>query len=172
MQSAAANELEKIGDLLASHDEFRSPTEKAKLPRYAVIMALYPLGYVAFNRLRKRPGKTLPERPAPYDLLVFGVATHSLSRIITRERVTQPLRAAVTYKEPVGDAEKEKPRGDGTRQVLGELLTCPFCTGTWVAAGFAYSCVLMPRHARFVASIFVIDAVSDLLHCTFKQLQA
>src|SRR5690606_25749514 len=99
-------------------------------------------------------------------------AAYRISRIITKERVAEPLRAAVTHRNrPDGPVSEEHPRGEGTRRVLGELLTCPFCTGSWMATLLAYGLSLAPRHTRFVAGIFAADAVADMLHCVFARLR-
>jgi hypothetical protein len=81
-------------------------------------------------------GRRLPERPAPGDVLLMAVAAHKISRLLTKDAVTSPLRAPVTaFEGPAGEAElNERSRGRGARHALGELLTCPFCTAVWVAS--------------------------------------
>lgn len=118
--------------------------------------------------------KELPERIAPYDLLILGAASYRLSRIITKERVAAPLRSPVTKQsfDDSGLTNQEQPRGEGAERVLGELVTCPFCVGSWVAAGFTYSLVLAPRHTRFIAGILAVDAASGLLHCVFSKMRS
>jgi hypothetical protein len=57
------------------------------------------------------------------------------------------------------------------RLALGELLSCPFCVGQWVAAGFIYGLVFAPRVTRLVASIFAILTLSDFLHYAYEAAQ-
>jgi hypothetical protein len=64
----------------------------------------------------------------------------------------------------------EKPRGKGLRRSLGELLTCHFCVGQWVASFFTYGLVFAPAVTRLVASIFAVVTLSDHLHQTYKAL--
>src|SRR3954454_22044278 len=45
---------------------------------------------------RARSGRSFPERVGAGDLLMAGVATHKLSRIVSKDRVTAPLRAPFT----------------------------------------------------------------------------
>jgi hypothetical protein len=132
---------------------------------------------VAFNGLiggflaaRQRSGRELPERIEPYDLVLLGAATHKLSRLISKDKVTSPLRAPFTrYRGPAGPGEvSEEPRGTGMRLALGELLVCPYCVGQWVAGAFACSLVTAPRTTRFVASIFTTLGVSDALQVVYK----
>ena len=72
-------------------------------------------------------GRELPERPRAADLLLAGVATHKLSRLLTKDRVTSFIRAPFTrYEQPAGHGEvEEEPRGSGLRLAIGELLVCP-----------------------------------------------
>ena len=58
------------------------------------------------------------------DLLITGIATHKLSRLLTKDKVTATIRAPFTeYEEATGFGEvSEKPRGSGVRRSLGELL--------------------------------------------------
>jgi hypothetical protein len=65
---------------------------------------------------------------------------------------------------------QEKPRGEGLRRSIGELVTCQFCLGMWAAAFFAYGLVLAPRVTRLFASILVILTISDHLHQSYKAL--
>lgn len=125
------------------------------------------VGFVTQARLRGRP---LPKRIQPGDLLLLGSATFHFGRILSKAGVTSPLRAPFTEFEGQSDppAEvQESARGRGIRHALGELVTCPFCLGLWVAALFAYGLVLAPRVTRLAASIFVVDAISDTLNLIY-----
>ena len=66
---------------------------------------------------------------------MLGIATHKLSRLITKDWVTSPFRAPFTkFKEADGVGEvTEEARGTGMQQAIGELVTCPWCVGPWVA---------------------------------------
>ena len=77
----------------------------------------------------KRRGRRLPERIGASDLLLLGVATYKLSRLISKDSVTSVIRASFAeFQGPAGLNEvNEQPRGSGVQHALGELLTCPFC---------------------------------------------
>jgi hypothetical protein len=53
------------------------------------------------------------------------------------------------------------------QRALGELLTCPFCMATWVAAFFAYALVLSPLLTRLIATIFSTHALADFLQLAY-----
>lgn len=99
--------------------------EEMPLMGYAVLAALFNAALIGFFQGLRRSGKELPERIAPGDLLLLGVATHKLSRLITKDWVTSPLRAPFTsYSGSAGAGEvAESSRGSGLRRATGDLFT-------------------------------------------------
>ncbi len=95
------------------------------------------------------------------DLLVMGAATHEVSRILTTERVTRSLRQPFVHTDADGH---EAPVERGPRRALGELLTCPYCVGPWVALGLSTSYLLAPAMTRTYATVLTMAAISDFLH--------
>ncbi len=140
---------------------------------YVATMGTYAASVVALVGMGALAGRRLPERVAPYDVALLGVATHKLSRLVTKDTVTAPLRAPFTeFAGPQGQGElHEEVRGHGARHAVGELLTCPFCLAQWVATGFAAGLVFAPRATRLVASTFTAVAVSDALQNIYAYLQ-
>jgi hypothetical protein len=135
------------------------------------------LGYLAslgaFAALLRATGRRLPERLETRDLLLASIATHKVARLLAKDPVTSPLRAPFTrFAGTAGPSElQEEVRGEGSTKVVGELLTCPFCVGHWVATGFACGLVIAPRTTRFVASVFSTLAGSDVLQFVYSELQ-
>ena len=124
----------------------------------------------AFLAYRARAGKGFPERIGIGDLLLAGIATHKVSRVIAKDRVTAPLRAPFTeFQEEGGPGEvEESPRGSGMRRAIGELLVCPFCLGQWVATGLLAGLAVIPRATRFICSIFTAVTIGDFLQVLYK----
>jgi hypothetical protein len=112
-----------------------------------------------------RSGK-LPKRIGARDIVLLGVATHRLTRILTRERVTAAIRFPFTkYEGTAGAGEvREHARGHGLQRAVGSLLTCQFCAGPWTAAALTTALVARPRETRAVASMLTIVTISDFLH--------
>jgi hypothetical protein len=112
----------------------------------------------------------LPERLTTTDLLLVGIATHKLSRLIAKDKVTSFLRAPFTkFQEPSGQGEiEEQPCGHGLRLAVGELLVCPYCLGQWVATGLTLGLVGAPRATRLVNSVFVAHTISDFLQVVYR----
>ncbi|HEV7897156.1 MAG TPA: DUF1360 domain-containing protein [Planosporangium sp.] len=140
--------------------------DERPLKGYATVMAIYATAVAAAAGLARLTGKRLPERPAPGDLALLAVSTHKVSRLLTKDAVTSPLRAPVTrFEGSAGEAEiNESPRGTGAQHALGELLTCPFCTAVWVASGLAAGLVFAPRLTRFGMGVASAITGADFLH--------
>ena len=146
--------------------------EEQRLYSYATLMGLFNLIFAVFLLLVKGTGRALPERVDAKDLVLLGVATHKLSLIGAQDAVTSPLRAPFTELQEKESPKSldEKPRGKGLRRSVGELLTCQFCLGMWVASLFTYGLVLAPRVTRLIATLFTVVTISDHLHQTYKAL--
>ncbi len=146
--------------------------KKERLYSYATLMGVFNLILAVFLLVAKRTGRQLPERVEAKDIALLGAATHKLSSMGAEDAVTSPIRAPFTEfqeKESPKSVE-EKPRGAGLRRSIGELVTCKFCLGMWVASFFTYGLVLAPRVTRLIATLFAVVTVSDHLHQTYKAL--
>jgi hypothetical protein len=149
---------------------YAPPSERPPLLSYATLMlvfgALFGTGLLA----ARRQGRELPERVGAADLLLVGVASHKVSRLISKDKVTSPLRAPFTeLEEPGGPSElEERSRGKGVRRALGELLVCPYCLSLWVVAAFSIGLLFAPRLSRYLAAIFTALTLSDFLQIAYK----
>jgi hypothetical protein len=125
----------------------------------ATYAAVVGAGAVAVRR------KGLPDRLTWSDIALVSVATHRLSRIISKDSVTSPIRVPFTRLEDTGGPAElqEEVRGTGARKAVGELLTCPFCISQWVATGFTFGLVLAPRATRLAASVLTSVTAADFL---------
>lgn len=148
-----------------------SERDRGSLGAHAGLTGLY-LGLVSGGLLlADRRGRHIPERIPPADLLLIGVAAHKLSRLITRAKVTNFVRAPFTeFQHFAGHGEvEERPTGGGLRRAVGELLVCPFCMGQWAAGGLTVAYVLSPRLGRLGAGILAAHAVSDFLQLIYRE---
>lgn len=100
------------------------------------------------------------------DLILLGIATHKLSRIVAKDLVTSPFRAPfVKFKKSAGAGEvEEEARGEGLREAVGDLISCPYCMAPWVASALVFAHTVAPRATRLVCSIFSLTAASDFLN--------
>ena len=157
------------------HDGAAPRLRREQMPTrdYAALVALFNGAIAAALLARKYSREPLPERIETQDLVLFALSTQKLSRVITKGKVTTAIRAPFTEIEGKGGAGEleERPRGRGFRRAIGELLTCPFCIGTWIASGFVYGALFSPRATRTVASIFAVSGVADFLQQGYVKAQ-
>lgn len=146
--------------------------EDVPLFSYGVLAGAFNLLFALFLLAARVSGRSLPQRIEARDIALLGMATHKLSMVGSQDAITSPLRAPFTELQKKESPKKveEKPRGEGLRRSVGELLTCQFCLGVWVASFFAYGFVLLPRVSRLVAAVFAAVTVSDFLHQAYKAL--
>jgi hypothetical protein len=161
---AAATERE------GAYAGYAEPDQRPPFGSYAALTALFNAAMAAGVAGAKRSGRELPERVEAGDIVLTGVATHKLSRLISKDRITAFARAPFTeFQEPGGPAEvEERARGRGWRRTLGELLVCPYCVGMWISGGFHLGLVVAPRGTRFAASVLTGLTISDFLQIAYK----
>jgi hypothetical protein len=149
---------------------YAPPSERPPLLSYAGLMLLFGALFGGGLLTAKRQGRELPERIESADLILIGVASHKLSRLVGKDKVTSPLRAPFTELEGAGGPSEleERSRGTGARRAIGELLICPYCLGLWVVAGFALGLLFAPRLTRFMAAVFAALTLSDFLQIAYK----
>ncbi len=150
-----------------------APGEGRPLRGYLLTLGGYLSVCGALVGLARLTGRQLPERLSTEDVVLISVATHKVSRMLAKDSVTSPLRAPFArFEGPTGDAELgERVRGTGVTHAVGELVTCPFCLGVWVATGMAAGLVFAPRLTRMFAATFTAVAASDALHLCYASLQ-
>lgn len=142
---------------------YADPHRHRPLTGYSVLTAAFGTAFVGSLVAAHQRGHELPERIETRDIVLMGVATHKLTRLIAKDRVTSFLRAPFTeYQDRAGHGElEEKARGRGLRLAFGELIICPYCLGQWVAGGFAVGAVGAPRLTRLLAAMWTAEAISD-----------
>jgi hypothetical protein len=134
----------------------------APLGSYLGLIALFNALLGGFLAAR---AQRLPERVGLADVLLMGVATHKLGRLLAKDRVLSGVRAPFARYERDGSPSEveERARGTGMQKAIGELATCPYCVALWVAAFLNYGLVVHAPATRFVASIFATLAIGDFL---------
>jgi hypothetical protein len=144
--------------------------EHRPLEGYSALTATFLATFAGALAAARAPGRELPERYSPWDVATTGAATHKLSRLITKAKVTSSLRAPfVRFEGRAGHGEvDEAPRGRGLRLAIGELLACPYCVGQWIAGGLAVGMVAAPRFTRLVAFMYTAETIGDFLQLAYR----
>ncbi|MEA2216671.1 MAG: hypothetical protein QOK19_2232 [Solirubrobacteraceae bacterium] len=157
----------------ATESERARKEAERPLGSYTALTAIFAGLCAAFAAWMRRSERSLPEHIGAADLALITIATHKLSRLITKDRVTSALRHPFTrYQADAGPGEvEEQARGTGMRLALGELLICPYCIGMWLAAAFTAALVVAPRPTRWVAAALTALFGSDLLQIAYKRAE-
>jgi hypothetical protein len=148
---------------------YAPPRKRPPFGSYALFTTVFNGAFGAALAAAGRSGR-LPERVEAGDVVLVGVASHKLSRVITKDRITSFVRAPFTeYQAPGGPGEvEERARGRGLRRAVGELLICPYCIGLWVSGGMHIGLIYAPRTTRTVASTFTALTIADFLQIAYK----
>ncbi|MGN6373611.1 MAG: DUF1360 domain-containing protein [Solirubrobacteraceae bacterium] len=143
--------------------------QRSQLRGYIVLMGVYNVLVGVALVAAKRAGR-LGARPRVADLVLIALATQRVSRLVSKDRVTSAVRAPFTaYEGEGGPGEvEERARGRGLRRAVGELLVCPFCLAQWIATAFAFGLLFAPRVTRFLAGVFSVVGLADLLQLLYK----
>ncbi|WP_326556035.1 DUF1360 domain-containing protein [Micromonospora sp. NBC_01796] len=164
-----------VRDRVARLRRAYAPHEHRPLGGYLVALGAYAgvtAGLTGVVRATRTP---VPDAPSTKDVVLLAIATHKLSRLLTKDAITSPLRAPFTsYDHPIGSGEvmeQVRDQGSSTRHALGELLSCPFCLAVWVATGLTGGLVLAPRLTRLVATALTAVAASDFLQLAYATAQ-
>src|SRR5215210_5303686 len=98
--------------------------EDVPLFSYGVLAATFNLLFALFLLVARVSGRPIPERIEARDIALLGMATHKLSMVGSQDAITSPLRAPVTEIQEKESPKNvvEKPRGEGLRRSVGELL--------------------------------------------------
>jgi hypothetical protein len=146
--------------------------EDRPLGGYLATMAAYSGLVGALALAARAAGRAVPELSTA-DVIRCAAATQKLSRLLAKDPVTSPLRAPFAgYEGTAGPSEQQEGvRGQGGRKTVGELVTCPFCTGVWVATGFTAGLVFLPRTTRLAVSTLSALAGADLLQYVHALLE-
>lgn len=159
-----------LEDAPAAVAGYADPQKRPPFGPYLAFMSIFGTLVSAALLIAKRQGRELPERVSAADLALVGTASHKLSRVVSKDKVTSPLRAPFTELEGKGGPAEleESSRGSGLQKAIGELLICPYCLGLWAVAAFSIGIVFAPRVTRFVASLFSALTISDFFQIAYK----
>ena len=85
----------------------------------------------------------------PLDLATDALATYRITRLVTTDAITAPARKALNH------------RGVGGNW-LADLVSCPWCTGVWVAFGVVAARRVAPRDWVPIAQALALSAAAGL----------
>ena len=124
---------------------------------------------IIFAGLMAIVAKILNVRLDLVSLFILGFATIRLARTISFNGVGEPFRKWFTKTRPdsCGAGMNVEPAGTGLRYVIGELISCPICSGTWSAL----IALVVWAYVPTVIYVLAIAGVSEMFHWLFEFLE-
>ena len=167
-QQASDFSIENYGAKTAEKEE----CEEQLLTEYATLLGFYLVSAAVLTGIGVQQNR-LPRKFRLLDLALLGMATHKLSRIVAKDRITGILRAPfVSYIRGCGAGEvEEEPRGRGFQRGIGHLISCPYCMAPWCATALTFGLLFAPRVTRLFAGILVSVTASDFLHRAYARMK-
>jgi hypothetical protein len=150
--------------LRSTLDGYQPEDGHRPLAGYSVLSSIFLTAFVGgLVGATRASGRPLPADIEVKDIVLTGIATQKLSRLLTKEKATSFVRAPFTrFQEPTGHGEvEEEARGEGLRAAIGELLICPYCLAQWIAGAFTVGHVAAPRLTRLLTAMWTAHALAD-----------
>lgn len=107
------------------------------------------------------------------DLVLDAIAVFRLSRLVTDDIITQPIRARIIQfaydwrdgsSAPMSDASWDKqPEYDDDAPKLADFIRCYWCTSLWISAGVVLARRYAPEVWEPFATVLALSAVGSLL---------
>lgn len=150
-------------------DDHSADTERHAT--YTALSGLFLSLFAAFSLRNRKYHEFL--QLSPFDLVQLGLATFRLGRLISYDKVTEVYRLPFTktVRDVSGVGKTTVPKGGGVRRAIGELISCPICSGTWVAALLVYGMGVAPRATRAFLAIMSAIGMAELLNAAQEALE-
>lgn len=99
------------------------------------------------------------------EAVLLGLAVMRTGRMIAYDRITEPLRLPFTHTvwDQSGAGKTVIARGVGITRSLGQMISCPICVGTWIAAGLVYALAVFPAPVWILVVILGVTGLAELL---------
>ena len=91
------------------------------------------------------------------NLLIDMLATFRLTRLATRDTITEPFRQQLRH------AAMRQVDSPGIAAKVDTLISCPWCVGWWIAVAVVAARRLYPRAWEPVAAALAASAVTGLI---------
>ena len=113
-------------------------------------------------------GGKLPEIPSGWFYVLLGLAAYRGGRAVAFNAVFEWLRSMLgcrVVRDTSGAGENNEPCEEtGIMQALGELVTCPICSGTWFGMALLVINSFSPEMGKGLIVVLAAAGVAELLH--------
>lgn len=96
-------------------------------------------------------------------IIMLGLASFRLTRLIVFDKITEPLRRPFFIEIMEGDEVYLIPKEKGFRKWIGELLACYWCTGVWASIALVFLYMSKWVFAELVILILAIAAIASII---------
>ena len=168
MACAPARDSTPRGTPLAATADTGTRHEKpAEQASYAALIGTFGTVFTLFSLWKGRDFRL--ER---FDFVLLALSAFRMGRLMSYDLVFRPIREPVTetVPNPDGNGERVVPEGTGLRHAVGDLVSCPTCSGTWAAAGLVYALRIFPGPARAFMAIMAAAGAAELLDGAYEML--
>ena len=147
------------------------PPRVERRATYGTLTGIFLAIFTGFTMYKSRKGKLVILKP--FDLVQVALASYRLGRLVSYDKVFETYRAPFTrtVKDPSGMGMTVEAKGKGARAAIGELICCPICSGTWIAAGLVYGLNLFPRATRTFLAIFSSIGAAEIINAGTAALE-
>ncbi|HEX2979218.1 MAG TPA: DUF1360 domain-containing protein [Anaerolineaceae bacterium] len=154
-------------------DNRAKPSRSQEYLAKLILTGVFLSGLALFIIWRRSTGQDLAHfQLSAIDLILLGFATLRLGRLIAYDLVTEPLRSPFTRTVPdeTGAGDSVEPKNDGWRLSIGQLISCPICSGTWAGAALVAGLYAWPGPARLFITILAAVGVAEVLNALIESL--
>jgi hypothetical protein len=138
---------------------------------YVALSSVFTALFTAFSLYEHRKAKK--DDFTALDLVMLGLASYRTGRMVAYDKVfeTERMPFAETVPDPTGAGETVVPKGTGFRYAIGELISCPICVGTWIAAILVFGLTIMPGPTRMFLKIMSGIGLAEFINAGTEALQ-
>ena len=106
------------------------------------------------------------------DLAVDALAVHRITRLVTRDTITRPVRVRIirwAYEDGGRDPDWSDaawdafPHGDDNAPKVAALVTCPWCVSIYAASAVVAARLFAPGLWRPVARLLALSSIAFLI---------
>jgi hypothetical protein len=144
-------------------DKYGMQEQSAKLTIIGIFMTIF---FGVASRVKSSPTGPNQIRLKPFDLFLLSLSTFRLGRLVAFDKVFEPVRSPFTETVEMenGAGSTVEPKGRGVQRAIGEMISCPICAGTWIAAGLVYGLQFFPNTTRLFLWINSTIGASEVIN--------
>lgn len=104
------------------------------------------------------------------ELIIIGLASFRLTRLIVYDKITEFIRSPFLDEITEDGEVYVMPKEKGIRKWIGELISCYWCTGVWASTGLLAAYVFIPKIGVALILIFAVAAIGSIIETIIGKL--